>query len=285
MFDLSALSPAQVRALLPSWLAGTVSAAVSDEVREAVTALVDQANDAELAAALDALARVGSACCPWPADPFARRLSRTYMGRLLAPGSRVEGVDHLRAAVQAGPTLLLGNHRAYVDTQLTDLLLAQVDPGLADRLVTVAGPKVYEDPLRRVASAGLHTIKTAQSTAVASEQAVLSVREVARIAAETVRQAQTLMQQGHAVLLYPEGTRSRDGQLGPFLRGAGRYASLPGTHIVPALLTGSEQVMPVGSATLSPAVVHLRLLPAFAAEGLDRDRILERARRELSGPG
>lgn len=281
MVDLSALSPAQVRALLPAWLAGTVSPEVADAVRDAVSTLLDQASDDELAAALDALARVGGAYRPWPADPFARRLSRTYMGRLLAPGSRIEGVDHLRAALQAGPTLLLGNHRAYVDTQLTDLLLAQVDPGLADRLVTVAGPKVYEDPLRRIASAGLHTIKTAQSTAVASEQAVLGVRDVARIAAETVRQAHALMQRGHAVLLYPEGTRSRDGQLGPFLRGAGRYASLPGTRIIPVMLTGSERVMPIGGELLSPAVVHLRLLPAFPADGLDRDQVLDRARAAL----
>ena len=281
MVDLTALSPDQVRGLLPPWLAGTVEPALAPAIQEAVQALVQASSDAELAAALRAMGSVGQACQPYPADPFGRRLSRAYMARLVAEGSTVEGMHHLAAALQAGPTLLLGNHRSYVDTQLTDLLLARVDPTLADRLVTVAGPKVYADPFRRIAAVGLHTIKTAQSTTVASEEAVLSVREVARIAGETVRQAQALMQGGHAVLLYPEGTRSRDGRLGPFLRGAGRYASLPGTRVLPVALQGSEAVFPIGQAQLQAGRVHLRLGEAFPADGLSRDAVLDEARGRL----
>ena len=203
------------------------------------------------------------------------------MACLVRPDSSVQGLEHLQQAAALGPVLLLGNHRSYVDTQLTDLLIARQDPALADRLLAVAGPKVYADTFRRIAAIGLNTLKTAQSISVASEQALSSGREVARIAAQTVRQAEERMLAGDAVLLYAEGTRSRDGRLGPFLRGASCYARLPGLRVLPVALQGSEQVYPIDSPVLHPARVRLSIAPAFLAEGLDRDALLQRAHEEL----
>ena len=49
--------------------------------------------------------------------------------------------------------LLLCNHLAYCDTVIKDMLLDQIGAtDAADRLTTVAGPKVYETPFRRMAS-------------------------------------------------------------------------------------------------------------------------------------
>jgi len=279
--SLSRLDPVAVRALLPPWLASTVTPAFGPAVHAAMVELLQRTTDAELEQALLAMAALGEEHRLYPAVPFARRLSRAYMAPLLLPGSQVHGVEHLVQALALGPTLLLGNHRSYVDTQLTDLLLSRRDPNLAARLVTVAGPKVYADTFRRIAALGLSTLHTAQSATVASAAAVMSVREIARIAGQTVVQAHALMSAGHAVLLYPEGTRSRDGQLGPFLRGAGRYARLDDVQVVPVALSGSERVFPIDVPTLSPAVVHLRLGLPFAAAGLDRDAVLERARAEI----
>ncbi|NOY26382.1 MAG: hypothetical protein GXP62_10965 [Oligoflexia bacterium] len=282
LFDPSTLDLDQLRALLAPWLAGTVGPGVSAVVRGAVQDLVDATPDADLSQALRAMATLGRNHEVYLADPFARRLARAYIGPLLLPGCSAQGIEHLARALGRGPTLLLGNHRSYVDTQLTDLLLSRQDPALADRLVTVAGSKVYSDPFRRIAALGLHTIKTAQSSSVASQGAAMSVRQVARIAGQTMRQAHALMQQGHAVLLYPEGRRSRDGQLGPFLRGVARYARLPGTQVLPLALDGSQRVFPIDQTLLRPAVVTLRLGEPFAAQGMDRDALLARARDEIS---
>lgn len=277
------LSPGQVRQLLPAWLATTVVPAASLQVQQGVAGVLEVASQADLATMLSAFSELGREYRLYPADPLMRRVSRAYMAALALPGSQVHGVAHLRAALAAGPVLLLGNHRSYVDTQLTDLLLSRQDPALADRLVTVAGPKVYRTPFRRVAALGLSTIQTAQSSTVASEGAELDLRQVARIAASTVHQAHDLMQQGYPVLLYPEGTRTRTGRLGPFLRGAGRYARLDGVQILPLALSGSEKVMPIDASKLSPAVVTLTLGEAFAAEGLGKDGVLAEARRRLEG--
>ncbi len=278
---IATLGPQAARQLLPGFLAATVVPERAPEVRQAMEELLAQTGEEELSAALEALSRAGEAYERYPADPFARRLSRLYMACLVRPDSSVQGLEHLQQAAALGPVLLLGNHRSYVDTQLTDLLIARQDPALADRLLAVAGPKVYADTFRRIAAIGLNTLKTAQSISVASEQALSSGREVARIAAQTVRQAEERMLAGDAVLLYAEGTRSRDGRLGPFLRGASRYARLPGLRVLPVALQGSEQVYPIDSPVLHPARVRLSIAPAFLAEGLDRDALLQRAHEEL----
>lgn len=272
------LDPAQARALLPRFLAASVVPERASTVEHAVAALLDETDEAALDRALAALSTLGREYRLYPADPFARRLSRAYMGCLLLPGSAVQGLDHLRRARAEGPVLLVGNHRSYVDTQITDALLAASDPALADRLVTVAGPKVYADLFRRVAALGLSTIQTAQSASVATPEAQVELRERARIAAATVAQAEASMKAGDLVLLYPEGTRTRTGEVGPFLRGAERYARLPGLRLLPLALTGGERIYPIDAPQLSAAVARLRIGPPLDLDGLSRDERMERAR-------
>lgn len=280
---LTHLDAHAARSLLPAFLAATVVPERAAAVRQTLVDLLAVTDDETLSTALKGLTLLGEDYQVYRADPFARRLSRLYMACLVQPDSRLLGLEHLQGAVAAGPVLLLGNHRSYVDTQITDLLIARQDPGIADRLLAVAGPKVYADTFRRVAALGLNTLQTAQSTRVASEQAATSVREVARIAAQTVRQAEERMLAGDAVLLYPEGTRSRDGQLGPFLRGASRYARLPGLRVLPLALDGSERIYPIDDPHLHPATVRLVIGEPFFAEGWERDALLDHAREQIRG--
>jgi len=279
--DLQALDVPAIRALVPAWLATTVTG-VGADVERAVADVVAATADDELTAAFAALQGLGDSYRLYEADPFARRVSRAYISPLLLPGSDSDGTEHVAAALAAGPVLFVGNHRSYVDTQLTDALLARVRPDLADRLVTVAGPKVYATSFRRFASLGLATLKTAQSSQLATNDAGLSPREVARIALDTVRQAHALMASGRPVLLYPEGTRSRSGDLGPFLRAADRYARLDGLSVVPVALSGSEQVFPVDAEQLAPVVVRLRFGAPLAVAGIPRGQVLARARDALA---
>jgi 1-acyl-sn-glycerol-3-phosphate acyltransferase len=51
---------------------------------------------------------------------------------------------------------------------------------------------------------------------------------------------------GHAVVIYPEGTRSTDGNIGPFHSGALRLARDCGVPIVPVAVLGTAEVLPKG---------------------------------------
>jgi len=56
--------------------------------------------------------------------------------------------------------------------------------------------------------------------------------------------AARLLAAGHDVIIFPEGTRSRDGQTGAFHRGAARLAAAAGAPLVPAGISGTGTLLP-----------------------------------------
>lgn len=282
--QLASLDPGIARQLLPIWLGSYVAedGAVRQRFVAAVEASLAATSDAELGDILAAFAVAGEAYQVYPAVPAARRLSRASMAELIG-GSRLDGEHHLLAASATGPTLLLCNHLSYVDTTLTDLLLSRSAAAeLVDRMVTIAGPKVYGSPFRRIAAVCLSTLKTAQSTALATNEVSLSAREVAAIALETVRQAAELMAAGRPVLLYGEGTRSRTGRLQPFPRAVSRYLAIPGVQIVPVAMSGSERVFPIDAEGMYAAPVQITIGAPIPGDAAAPRELLDEAWRALA---
>jgi 1-acyl-sn-glycerol-3-phosphate acyltransferase len=196
--------------------------------------------------------------------------------------AEVAGVDNLRGALGEGPCLLIGNHVSYADTQLTDALLHPSAASIADGLVAVAGPKVYETPFRRLATIALNTLKTAQSTGLAQNDASLSPKAVTRIALSTIREVAALTTAGRAVILYAEGTRTRTGRLCSFLRGVTRYFRIEGLRIVPMALAGSDEFFPLGEKAVHPAGVRLAFGEALRPDEWGEAGALEETWRRVA---
>jgi len=58
--------------------------------------------------------------------------------------------------------------------------------------------------------------------------------------------AEAILRDGGAVGIFPEGTRSRDGQLGRGRTGAARLAAATGAAVVPVAIRETDRVIPVG---------------------------------------
>jgi len=74
---------------------------------------------------------------------------------------------------------------------------------------------------------------------------------------------------GTSVMFFPEGTRSRDGKLKSFKRGAFRMAVDLGLPILPLTVTGTRDVLPPDTSDLLPGSARLIIHPPVLVEGKD----------------
>lgn len=72
-----------------------------------------------------------------------------------------------------------------------------------------------------------------------------------------MREGLKRMKQGHGLLLFPEGTRSRDGNLGRGRHGVGFLARKSGAPVVPAYCKGSELALPKGAKSVKSVPVNV----------------------------
>ena len=100
-----------------------------------------------------------------------------------------------------------------------------------------------------------------------------------------MKQAVRQLQQGNSFLIYPEGTRTRTGELGPFKKGPFIMAIESGIPIVPISVRGSYDIMPPHQFTVKPGTVVITFHPPIATNGLllaDRERLTERVRETIA---
>jgi 1-acyl-sn-glycerol-3-phosphate acyltransferase len=71
-------------------------------------------------------------------------------------------------------------------------------------------------------------------------------------AVESINAAKTKIVNGTSVLFFPEGTRSSDGKIQPFKKGAFKFAIDLGIPILPVTINGTRKVLPKGSLDLMP---------------------------------
>jgi hypothetical protein len=193
----------------PSWTRGDpeLSAATAADLTE----LLASWSDSVAGSIRDALADLGAEQRVYAAHPVLRESARRRCRRLLA-GSTLDGAEHLADAIAAGPTVVVCNHQSYIDSNAIDAILC--DHGLeelADRLVSVAGPKVYEGLLRRLISTSLGTLPVPQS-ATLDHTARRPARDLARRSLEAVRQAHaTMHRRSHGRRGAGGPTRCQDG--------------------------------------------------------------------------
>jgi 1-acyl-sn-glycerol-3-phosphate acyltransferase len=92
------------------------------------------------------------------------------------------------------------------------------------------------------------------------------------------------LKRGNSFLIFPEGTRSRTGELLPFKKGGFIMAIEAQAPIVPVAVHGGRNAMRKGSAFVRPVTVSVRVGPPISTTGLtmaDRDELISRVRTEI----
>ena len=238
-----------------------------------IRACLEQAIDEAGPDAIDGLARrLADAGSDWnynPRDPLARDIHRALAGRVLRHDPIVRGVEHLDL-VRGKRLVIFANHLSYSDANAVDVLLQRAGATeLADRLTVIAGPKVYSNVRRRFSSLCFGTIKVPQSSARSTGEAVMNPRDVARAARRSIDVAHERLRLGEALLVFPEGARSRSSHMQRLLSGAARYLELSDTWVQPMGLAGTERLFPMSEDSLNPVRLTLAIGRPIPVSRLD----------------
>jgi 1-acyl-sn-glycerol-3-phosphate acyltransferase len=142
------------------------------------------------------------------------------------------------AAIAERPAIVIANHASFIDI----LAMLMVSP----KVVMLTNRWVWRSPFfgAIVRYAGF----------LCSEDDIPTNAERARAALE----------QGLSVVIFPEGTRSRDGRIGRFHKGAFQLAEDLQVPVVPVVLHGFGHAMAKGDWLLKNAQISMHTLPAIA---------------------
>ncbi len=107
----------------------------------------------------------------------------------------------------------------------------------------------------------------------------------AESAREVLARARCYLDRGMNVMMFPEGTRSRDGRVLPFKSGAFRLAIEAGAPVLPIAVSGTAEGMPKGSPWVRPARPWARILQPIETAGMtdaDTSRLRDLARERIT---
>lgn len=143
--------------------------------------------------------------------------------RILGIEVRASGADRL---VPGMPYVLMPNHQSFLDGPLVMLLV----PG---RARVILKQSILRVPIVGQAMRFVGFVPVDRKGAEGGKKSI-------------ARAAELMREKGYSFLIFPEGTRSLDGHIGPFRRGGFFLALESGAPIVPVTIRGTRELMPKG---------------------------------------
>ena len=195
---------------------------------------------------------------------LTRPVIKTLLNTSVSGRENVEGLD--------GAYIVVGNHSSHLDAPMVFTLLPD---HITDRLATgAAADYFYRKPtVSKLTSLFFNTYPIERKSNSRDPNA-------GRAKGMTSR----LLRDGIPILIFPEGTRSRDGELGEFKTGAAALAIKFDIPIVPLAMSGGHDAMPVGAVLPTPNRPPVSMYIGAPMKALDDESVddfMGRVRRQI----
>ena len=172
---------------------------------------------------------------------------------------RVEGVENIPSGESC---IFLSNHVSNLDPPV----LLPVLPGMSSVFLKKS---LMEIPLLGTA------MRMAKYVPVSRGHSREEAERSIAIAADALRS-------GLHIIIFPEGTRSSDGKLLPFKKGAFFLAAETGAPMVPIVIRGTAKLMHRGTLKVHPGEAVVRFMPAVRRENFSsNDALMEAVRAKM----
>lgn len=183
-----------------------------------------------------------------PATPVLNSITRSW-GRLWCRTAgvklEVEGLEHIDLG-QA--YVVVSNHRSAFDV-FTHFAVLPIP------IRFLAKKELFRIPLFGPAMRRIGIVEVDRSGGRATHQSINSG-------------ARRNMEQGRSLMIYPEGTRPRDGVMMPFKKGAFSIARNLEAPVLPTAVTGSREVWKPGAKLIRPGKITVKVMEPIPTEGM-----------------
>lgn len=168
-------------------------------------------------------------------------------------GLRLRGVEHIP---REGAVIIVPNHQTYADPALVSIPVRRP-------IYYMAWSRLFDIPMF---GAFIRILRAFPVQIESSD-------------AKATRGVVRLLQDGHAVMIFPEGERTADGTVGRFKPGAFRLATTLNIPILPVTIAGAHESWPKGRILPRPANITITYHPLLKP---DKDLEPRQAAKDLA---
>jgi 1-acyl-sn-glycerol-3-phosphate acyltransferase len=174
-------------------------------------------------------------------------------GALAIPGARIKFSKN-ENIIPSKPYVFVANHQSYID--IPAIIRAVPRP-----LYFIAKKELQWMPFL-----GWYVLATGM---------ILIDRSNRKMAIQSLKEAAIMINNGKSILAFPEGTRSKNGELNTFKKGAFMLAIQAGVPVVPIAISGTEKIFPATKIQLIPGKLKLTICDPVSTEGYTKETVSE----------
>lgn len=187
-------------------------------------------------------------------DAFVDRTVQRWAKRLLFMAGTKVDADGLENIPKDRPCVFACNHQSFFDILI---VLAYLDKPHA----ILSKASIGKVPFIRLWMREIHC--------------VFVDRDDIKAGIEAIKKMTDVVNNGYSAIIFPEGTRSKTGEIGEFKGGAFKIAQKTGAPVVPVALDGTYNLFEKNHHWIKSGNVKLRILPPIETKDISRAEFKE----------